>query len=99
MGLWSPDSVEENLDKIQINLFNDFGKKKLDPQEQQSIRDNVMAGMYSREEGLRLLIAGGATISDAETINDEMEQQGPDLPATQQTLQSQDKELQEIEEN
>lgn len=94
MGLWSPDAAEDNLDQIQINLFGDFGKKKLDPQEQQAIRDNVMSGMYSKDEGLRLLIAGGATISDAETINDELEQQGPDLPDTQPSNQSQDDKLQ-----
>lgn len=98
MGLWSPDVVEDNLDKIQINLFNDFGKKKLDPQEQQAIRDNVLAGMYSAEEGRRLLIAGGATISDAETINGELENQGPDLPVTRTPQSSQDESLQSDQE-
>lgn len=94
MGLWAPDAVEDNLDKIQINLFNDFGKKKLNPLEQQAVRDNVLAGMYSKDEGLRILVAGGATVSDSETIVGELESQGPDLPNAQAGHSSQDESLQ-----
>lgn len=98
MGLWAPDAVEDNLEQIQINLFNDFGKKKLTPEEQQAIRDNYASGLISKGEAQRMLVSGGATVSDMEAIIAELENQGPDLPVTRTSNPSQDQSLQSTQE-
>jgi hypothetical protein len=92
MGLWTADEVESALDQITIKLPREFGKAKMSPEEQAAVRDNVMASLYSKDEALRILVAGGVTISKAEDIIDELDNQGQPpivLPLIPQSEQSQ----------
>lgn len=79
-GLWSQDAIEENLDKIIVTLPRDFSRSELSPEAQGAIRENYMAGLISRDEAVKLLVQGGATVSSAEDIINEVDSQGP-LPA------------------
>lgn len=74
-GLWSPDDVENNLDQIVIDLPKDFAKTTMTPDEVNAIATAYNAGLISKKEAVRKLVAGGFTVSDAETILDELEQQ------------------------
>ena len=72
-GLYSQDNIEQQLDSIEINLPTEFARSKLVPEEQRAIRDNYLAGLYSRNEAVRLLVRGGCTVSDVDTILAEQE--------------------------
>lgn len=67
-NLWPQDDIERNLESITVSLTKDFARTKLTPAEQKEIRDNLLAGVYSRTEAIRLLVRGGVTVSDVETI-------------------------------
>ena len=67
-GIYQQDAIEENLDDVVVALPKDFARSKLIPQEQKEIRDNYLAGLYSRNEAVRLLVRGGCTVSDVDTI-------------------------------
>ena len=73
-GLWPQDAIEQQLDNIMIELPSEFARAKLTPQEQKEIRDNYTSGLYSRNEAVRLLVRGGVTVSDVETILAEQEE-------------------------
>lgn len=77
MGLWAPDKVMDNLGQFKIDLYDDFGKVKMTAEDQAAVVNNVMAMLYSRDEGVRILVRGGVTVSDAETIMGEASTQGP----------------------
>lgn len=72
-GMWAQDAIEQQLESIVIDLPTEFARSKLTPQEQKEIRDNYLAGLYSRNEAVRLLVRGGCTVSDVDTILAESE--------------------------
>lgn len=72
-GMWAQDAIEQQLESIVIDLPTEFARSKLTPQEQREIRDNYLAGLYSRNEAVRLLVRGGCTVSDVDTILAESE--------------------------
>lgn len=76
-GLCSPEDVEKYQENIVVALPREFGAAKLSAEEQTSIRDNVAAGLISKDEAIRQLVAGGRSLVDAETLLKEIEQQGP----------------------
>jgi len=67
-GAISQDNIEDNLDMIEINLPSDFARSKLTSQEQKETRDNMLSGIYGRAEAVRILVRGGVTVSDVDTI-------------------------------
>lgn len=73
-GLYPQDSIEQQLDAVMISLPKEFARSKMTPQEQKEVRDNLLAGMYSRTEAVRLLVRGGVTVSDVETLLAEQEE-------------------------
>ena len=75
-GLWAQDAIEQQLEQVVIDLPTEFARAKLTPQEQKEIRDNYTAALYSRTEAVRLLVRGGVTVSDVETILAEQEESG-----------------------
>ena len=75
-GLWAQDAIEQQLEQVAIDLPTEFARAKLTPQEQKEIRDNYTAALYSRTEAVRLLVRGGVTVSDVETILAEQEESG-----------------------
>lgn len=76
MGLWGQDDIESNLDQITLVLPKDFGSPRMTVDE---VATSVSTGLISKTEGTRILVAAGKTISEAETILDEIENQGPDI--------------------
>lgn len=78
MGLWGQDEVETNLDSIALVLPKDFGTPRMTIEE---VATSVNAGLISKQEGTRILVAAGKTISEAEQILDEIENQGPAIGA------------------
>jgi len=67
-GQIGQDNIEDSLDLIEINLPSDFARSKLTSQEQKEIRDNFLSGLYGRAEAVRILVRGGVTVSDVDTI-------------------------------
>lgn len=78
-GLFSVDKLAAAVEQIEFNVPRGFGETKLTTQEVAEIRNNVQAGLISKDEGLRQLEAGGWTVEDAETIIGEIEEQGPEI--------------------
>lgn len=76
-GLCSPEEVEAYQKNIVVTLPREFGAAKLSAEEQMAIRDNMAAGLISKDEAIRQLVAGGRTLVDAETLIKEIESQGP----------------------
>ena len=74
-GLWGQEKIEENLKNVTITLPRSFANRRLTPQEVKEHRENMLAGAISRDEFVRILSAGGWTVSDSS----EMETDGPDL--------------------
>lgn len=74
-GLWASDAVESNLEQIQISLPKDFGVR-ISPEEIMSVIQSVQAGIISKAEGTRKLVAGGFTVGEVEQIMMEIEGQG-----------------------
>jgi hypothetical protein len=75
-GLWSQDAIEENLDQITIDLPRDFASQKITPDEQRVIIETYMAGLYTKEQAIQMLVLGGAAPEDAETMISESENSG-----------------------
>lgn len=78
MGLWDQYSIEDNIDQITLKLPRDFGQPRMTVDE---IVAAVNATLISKKEGTRQLVAAGKTIEEAETILDEIENQGPEIGA------------------
>jgi hypothetical protein len=72
-GLWAQDAIEANLGAVVIDLPNDFASSKMSAQDQQQVRENYLAGLYGRTEALKILFAGGVTVSEVEVILAESE--------------------------
>ncbi len=73
-GMWAKDAIEQNLNQVIISLPREFARTKMTPQEQQAVRDNMLAGIYGKAEAVRILVKGGVTVSDAETILAEVDE-------------------------
>jgi len=67
-GQIGQDQIEDNLGLIEINLPSDFARSKMTSQEQKETRDNFLSGIYGRDEAIRILVRGGCTVSDVDTI-------------------------------
>lgn len=92
MGLWSPDNVEDSIKQISIKLPREFSKMRITAEDVNSIVTARTGGLISKREAIRKLVDGGFTIEDAETIMDELEEEGAQpmpLPNTQQNEESQ----------
>lgn len=77
MGLWSPEDVEAAIDNFEVNFPREFASERISPEEVAAINNLIMSGTYSKAEGVRMLVEGGFSVSDAETILGEVEGQGP----------------------
>lgn len=73
-GLWPQDAIEANLKQVIINMPDDFAATKMSAQDQQQVRENYIAGLYGRTEALKILFAGGCTVSEVEVILSESEE-------------------------
>lgn len=67
-GLFSQDNIEENLDTITLTLNKDFASVKMTAQQRDAVRNDYLAGLIGKEEALKQLEAGGALVTDAETL-------------------------------
>lgn len=81
-GLWGADQVETSLDQISISLPIEFGKANMSPEEINAVLSAYTGGLMSKQEAVRKLVAGGFYVSDAETVLDELESDGPRPSAT-----------------
>jgi hypothetical protein len=89
-GLWGQDDVETNLDQIILDLPVEFAKSIMSAEEVNSTISAHASNLISRDEAIRKLVAGGFTISDSETIMDELDNQSIDpaaLPIGNQVVQ------------
>ena len=75
-GLWSQDSIEENLEQINLVLPREFVVVAMPEGEVNATISAFNSGLISKKEAIRKLVAGGFTVSDAETIMDEIESEG-----------------------
>lgn len=82
-GLWSPDAIEDNLDQITIDLPRDFAAQKITPDEQRVIIETYMAGLYTKEQAIQMLVLGGAAPDDADTMIANAENSGVSLPISE----------------
>ena len=82
-GLYLPENIEENIDKIVIGLPRDFDSIKISPDEQRVIIETYMAGLYTKEHAIQMLSIGGMAPSDAETMLADLENSGVSLPISQ----------------
>lgn len=79
-GLWSQDAIEDNLDKISIDMPRDFASQKITPDEQRVIIETFMAGLYTKEQAIKMLVLGGVAPDDAQTMLSDADNSGPPLP-------------------
>jgi hypothetical protein len=79
-GLWAQDAVEDNLDKVVIDLPRDFASQKISPDEQRVIIETFMAGLYTKEQAIKMLVLGGVAPDDAQTMLADADNAGPPLP-------------------
>lgn len=79
-GLWSQDSIEENLDQIMLKLPREFVAVTMSAEEIRSIRELYLDRLISRAEVQRKLVAGGFTIGDIEQILDELDSEAGAVP-------------------
>lgn len=77
MGLWAPDQVEQAIESFTIKFPREFASERISPEEVAAINSLIMSGTYSKAEGVRMLVDGGFSVSDADTILAEVEEQGP----------------------
>lgn len=82
-GLWSQDAIEDNLDKITIDMPRDFASQKITPDEQRVIIETFMAGLYTKEQAIKMLVLGGVAPDDAQTMLSDADNAGPPLPIAQ----------------
>lgn len=73
-GLWGADAIEENLDKITLNLPKDFGIK-LTGEQVTSVLSAVTAGVIPKEEGTKILAQGKFTVSNVDELLSQLETQ------------------------
>lgn len=66
-GIFTPDNMSQ-MDQVNIEMPKDFATTRLSPEEVASIRDTYLAGLYSKEEAVRLLVMGGRSTVDAEAL-------------------------------
>lgn len=85
-GLWAQDAIEANLDKISIEMPRDFASQKIMPDEQRVIIETFMAGLYTKEQAIQMLVLGGAAPLDAETMIAESENSGVALPISKESI-------------
>jgi len=76
-GLYGQDNIEDNIDQIQLKLPRDFATAKLTPEEGLMYLNFKQSGDISRAEFLRIIVQGGLTVQDAETIEEELSLQPP----------------------
>ena len=72
-GLWAQDATEQQLEQVVIDLPTEFARAKLSDGESKDVGDKYSLGIYSRAEAVRILVRGGRTVSDVETILAERE--------------------------
>jgi len=82
-GLWSQDAIEDNLEKISIDMPRDFASQKITPDEQRVIIETFMAGLYTKEQAIKMLVLGGVAPDDAQTMLSDADNAGPPLPIAQ----------------
>jgi len=70
-GLYPQDAIEQQLDAVMVS---EFARSKMTPQESKEVRDNYLAGLYSKAEAIRILKRGGLTVSDVEVLFAESEE-------------------------
>lgn len=80
-GLWSQDTIEDNLEQIIIAMPRDFAQQQMGEQKALAILQFYMSGVYTREETVLLLEQGGWTVSKAEELIGQIEESGVTLPA------------------
>ena len=81
MGLWKPEAVEDALKTFEVKFQREFATLKMLPEEVAQIISLVNAAIYSKDEAVRMLVEGGFSVSTAQDIMDEVEQQAP-MPNT-----------------
>ena len=94
MGLWAPEQVEQAIDNFTIKFPREFASERISPEEVNAINSLVLSGTYSKVEGVRMLVEGGFSVSDADTILGEVEEQGPQ-PVIGAAITQQDEDSQE----
>jgi hypothetical protein len=77
MGLWKPEAVEDALKTFDIKFPREFATLKLTPEDAGAIANLVLTGIYPKSEGVKMLVEGGFSVSTAEQIMNELEQQAP----------------------
>lgn len=78
-GVYAPDSIEQSLDDIVVELPRDFATPKLTVEEVASYREDVLNGLLTTEQYVSILIKGGWRDGEIETILAELDEQSPDL--------------------
>ena len=77
MGLWKPEAVEDALKAFEVKFQREFATLKMLPEEVAQIINLANAAIYSKDEAVRMLVDGGFSVSKAEDILAEVEQQAP----------------------
>lgn len=71
-GLWQPDAVETNIDKITVGLPRDFASPKLSVEEVRVLLDMIDKGVRTRDQVVKALEQGGWDSQEAQKTIDEL---------------------------
>jgi hypothetical protein len=75
-GLWQQDGVEQNADQVVITLNKEFSKREMPPQKAQQVLAAIAQGVLSRDEGLKIFVNGGWTVTEYDELVAEMDSGG-----------------------
>ncbi|CAH9015335.1 putative portal protein [Vibrio phage 137E35-1] len=78
-GIFAPDKLEDNMDKIGLTLPREFAVRKLSVEEVKELREHYLAGLLPKDELFKVLEIGGWTQSSAEDLL-KMADSGSDMP-------------------
>jgi hypothetical protein len=75
-GLWQQENIESNLDQVVITLNKEFSKREMSPQKAQQVLAAIAQGVLPRDEGLKIFVNGGWTVTEYDELVAEMDAGG-----------------------
>jgi hypothetical protein len=75
-GLWAQENIESNLDQVVLTMNKEFSKREMSPQKAQQVLAAIAQGVLSRDEGLKIFVNGGWTVTEYDELVAEMDAGG-----------------------
>ena len=76
MGVYTVEDLDGTQEDIEINLYDDFGRARLTPDEVRAVNETYTIGLLTKDEAIKKLSQGGFTVSEAEALIDEVDESG-----------------------